>query len=170
MTSQPQHGECGRTFLFLGIELILDPQAVGDGAAILIEARFESGNTAAEIISGGMAVVGGDVLPKPPPERLDWHEVGAVARQGHELDPQHGRRLADDAGAMIGSAVPHDRQPPVGPFGPQPAQNIDGVFAVGAGIGPEPHLALVVKIEAVEGELVRQPWRVRGDPEAAAPL
>ncbi len=71
---------------------------------------------------------------------------------------------------MIGSAVPHDRQPLVGPFGPQPAQDIGGVLGVGAGIGPEPHLGLVVEVEAVEGELVRQARRARGDPEAPAAL
>ena len=56
---------------------------------------------------------------------------------------------------MIGSAVPHDDQLVLGPFGPEPAQNIDGVLAVGARIGPEPHRAFVVEIEAVERELVR---------------
>ena len=43
---------------------------------------------------------------------------------------------------MIGGAVPHDDQLVLGPFGPESAQNIDGVLAVGAGIGPEPHLRL----------------------------
>src|SRR5215213_2454716 len=121
-----------------------------------MEARLESGDTAAEIVGGGMAVVVGDVLPEPAPEGLDRHEIGAVARQRYELDPQRGGCLAHRTGAMIGSAVPDDQQLPVGPFGPQPAPNIAGVLAVGAGVGPEPHLALVVEIEAIEGELVRQ--------------
>ena len=71
---------------------------------------------------------------------------------------------------MIGGAVPHDDQLVLGPFGPEPAQDIDGVLAVGAGIGPEPHLAFVVEIEAVERELVRQTRRGRGNPEAPAAL
>ena len=71
---------------------------------------------------------------------------------------------------MIGGAVPHDDQLVLGPFGSEPAQNIDGVLAVGAGIGPEPHLAFVVEIEAVERELVRQTRRGRGNPEAPAAL
>ena len=71
---------------------------------------------------------------------------------------------------MIGGAVPHDDQLVLGPFGPESAQNIDGVFAVGAGIGPQPHFAFVVEVEAVERELVRQTWRVRGDPQAPAAL
>ena len=71
---------------------------------------------------------------------------------------------------MIGGAVPHDDQLVLGPFGPESAQNIDGVFAVGAGIGPQPHFAFVVEIEAVERELVRQTRRGRGDPEAPAAL
>jgi hypothetical protein len=67
---------------------------------------------------------------------------------------------------MIGSA--DDDQLVLGPFGSESAQNIDGVLTVGAGIGPEPHRAFVVEVEAVEGQLVRQTWRVRGNPEAPA--
>ncbi len=44
------------------------------------------------------------------------------------------------------------------------------MLAVGAGIGPEPHRAFVVEIEAVEGQLVRQTRRVRRNPEAPATL
>src|SRR3954454_14674557 len=62
------------------------------------------------------------------------------------------------------------RRRSAGPFVPEPAQNIDGVLAIGAGIGPEPHLAFVVDIKAVERELVRQTRRGRGDPEALAAL
>src|SRR5829696_5520348 len=71
---------------------------------------------------------------------------------------------------MIGGAVPDDDQLVLRPFGSKSAQNIDGVLAVGAGIGPEPHLAFVVEVEAVERELVRQTRRGRGNPEAPAAL
>ena len=71
---------------------------------------------------------------------------------------------------MIGGTIPDDDQLVLGPFGSEPARNIDGVLAVGAGIGPEPHLAFVVEIETVERELVRQTWRGRGDPQALAAL
>ena len=71
---------------------------------------------------------------------------------------------------MIGGAVPDDDQLVLGPFGPEPAQNIDGVLAVGAGIGPKPHFTFVVEIETVERELVRQTRRVRSNPEAPAAL
>src|SRR3954471_3156217 len=71
---------------------------------------------------------------------------------------------------MIGGAIPHDDQLVLGPFSPEPAQDINGVFAVGTGIRPEPHLAFVVEVEAVERELVRQTRRGRGDPEAPAAL
>src|SRR5918994_5788626 len=71
---------------------------------------------------------------------------------------------------MIGGAVPHDDQLVLGPFGPEPAQDIDGVRAVGAGIRPEPHFTLVVEIETVKRELVRQTRRGRGDPKALAAL
>src|SRR3954447_1779312 len=45
-------------------------------------------------------------------------------------------------------------------------QDVDGVLTVGAGIGPEPHLTLVVEVEAIEGELVGQARGMRGHPEA----
>jgi len=131
-------------------------EAVGDGAGVLIEARLESGHPAAEILGGGMAVVIGDLLPEPTPERLDRHEVGAVAGQRHEVDVQRFGRFAHHTCSMIGGAVPYDDQLVLGPFGSESAQNIDGVLAVGAGIGPQPHLAFVVEIEAVDRQLVRQ--------------
>src|SRR3954465_2889796 len=71
---------------------------------------------------------------------------------------------------MIGGTVPHDDQLVLRPFGSEPAQDIDGVLAVGAGIGPEPHRVFVVEIEAVERQLVRQTRRGRSNPEAPAAL
>ena len=71
---------------------------------------------------------------------------------------------------MIGGAIPDDDQLVFRPFSPEPAQDINGVLAVGARIGPEPHLAFVVEIKAVERELVRQARRGRGDPQAPAAL
>src|SRR3954471_13417257 len=71
---------------------------------------------------------------------------------------------------MIGGAIPDDDQLVFGPFSPEPAQDINGVLSVGARIGPETHFTFVVEIEAVEGQLVRQTRRGRGDPEAPAAL
>src|SRR4051795_12830964 len=93
-----------------------------------------------------------------------------VAGQRHEVDVERFGRFTHHTGSMIGGAVPDDDQLVFGPFSPEPAQNVDGVLAVGAGIRPEPHLAFVVEIEAIEGELVRQTRRGRGDPEALAAL
>ena len=152
----------------VGVEAIFDPESVGDGAGVLIEAGLESSHPPAEIFGGGMAVMIGDILAEPAPERLDRHEVGAVAGQRHEVDVERFGRFAHHTGSMIGGAVPDDDQLVLGPFGSEPAQNIDGVLAVGAGIGPEPHLAFVVEIKAVERELVRQTRRGRGNPEAPA--
>ena len=39
--------------------MILDPESVGDGAGVLIEAVLESGHPLAEILGGGMAVMMG---------------------------------------------------------------------------------------------------------------
>ena len=45
--------------------MIFDPEAVGDGARVLIEACFERGHPPAEILGGGVAVAIGDILPEP---------------------------------------------------------------------------------------------------------
>src|SRR3954469_11132677 len=93
-----------------------------------------------------------------------------VGGQRHEVDAERCGRLTHHTCSMIGGAIPDDDQLVLGPFGAEPAQNIDGVLAVGAPIGPEPHRAFVVEIETVKRELVRQTWRVRGDPQALAAL
>ena len=85
---------------------------------VLIEACFERSHPPAEIFGGGMAVMIGDILAEPAPERLDWHEVGAVAGQRHEVDVEPfgrfthhaGAMIGGHAGAMIGGAIPHDDQ------------------------------------------------------------
>src|SRR3954470_5796930 len=110
-----------------------------------------------------MAVMIGDILAEPAPERLDRHECSRATARGRSvtLRPRHAPQMLDDRRRRRRSA---------GPFGSESAQNIDGVLAVGAGIGPQPHLAFVVEIKAVERKLVRQTWRGRGDPQALAAL
>src|SRR4051812_47902812 len=103
-----------------------------------------------------------------PVRRGKLRDRGAGPEGGHEFDLQRGGGLAHGLGAVIGRAVPEHDQRLVRPLGPQPLQDIDGVLAVGAGIGPEPHLTLVVEVEAVERQLVGEARRMRGHPEAPA--
>jgi hypothetical protein len=51
--------------------VIFDPETVGDGARVLIEACFERGHPPAEILGSGVAVMISDILAEPAPERLD---------------------------------------------------------------------------------------------------
>ena len=96
--------------------MIFDPEAVGDGAGVVIEAVLESGNPPAEILGGGVAVVIGDILPEPRAS------TGMnVAGQRHEVDVEPFGRFTHHAGAMIGGAIPHDDQLVFGPFSPEPA-------------------------------------------------
>ena len=75
------------------------------------DAGLKGGDPPAEILRGGMAVMIGDILPKPTSEGLDRHEVGAVGRPRSALDPQVGRRLTHAAGAIVADAVPqHDQR------------------------------------------------------------
>ncbi len=95
----------------------------------------------------------GDVLAQPVPERLDRHQIGAVAGQRHEFDVQARGGGPHRLGTMIRRAIPDDGERTLGDFRAQPAQHIDRVFAIGARIGPEPHLAFIVEIQAVERDL-----------------
>src|SRR6185369_16684683 len=157
-------------FLLLWVEAVLDPEAVGEGAGLAVDAGLEGGDAAGEIVRAGVAVVVGHVLAQPTPQRLDRQEVGAVARQRHQADSQRGRRLPHRAGPVVGGAVPQHDQPAVGMLGAQPAEHVDGVRAVGARVGPQPDLALVVEVEAVERDLGREARRAGGDPQPPAAL
>src|SRR3954464_11366381 len=100
-----------------------------------------------------MAVMIRDVLAQPAPERLDGHQIRTVPRQRHQFDVQRAGDLPDGLGPVIGRAVPQHDQLAIGPFGPQPSKNLDGVLAVGAREGPQPHLTFVVEIKPIEGEI-----------------
>ena len=152
------------------MEAIFDAEAVGEGAGLLVDAGLEGGDTTGEIVPARMAVVVGDVLAQPAPERLDRHEIRAVARQRPQLDAQGGGRFPHGPGPVVGGAVPQHDQLAVGMFGAQPAEHLDRVLSVGARVRPQPHLALVVKAEAVGGDLGRKARRAGGDPQPPAAL
>jgi hypothetical protein len=102
-TSQPQ-------FLLSGIELILDPEAVDKDVGAGIHRVFEGGHPADQLIGGGMTGLVGDVLSQPAPERLDRHQVGAVARQRHDGDVQVCGGFPHHPGPVVWCAVPdHDQ-------------------------------------------------------------
>src|ERR1051325_1884524 len=115
-----------------------------------------------------MTVLVGDVLAQPAPERLDRHQVRAVAWQRHDGDVQACCGRPHGAGAMVGCAVPDYDQPAGGNCLAQATQDIDRVRAVGARVGPDPDLTLVVEIEPVERDLGGQPRRGGGDVEGYA--
>ena len=62
--------------------MIFDPEAIGDGAGVLIEAGLENGHPPAEILGGRMTVMIGDILAEPAPERLDRHECSRATARG----------------------------------------------------------------------------------------
>src|SRR5215218_6001789 len=71
-----------------------------------------------QVVSAGMAVVIRDVLAQPVPERLNGHQIRAVARQRHQGDVQGRRGLPDRLGPVIGRAVPEHDQRLIGELGP----------------------------------------------------
>src|SRR3954466_15739993 len=112
-----------------------------------------------QILRAGMAGVIGDVLAQPGPERLHGHQIRAVARQRHQRDAQGRGRLPDGLGPVIRRAVPEHDPRLIGERGPQPPQDLNRVFAVGARERPQPHLALVVEIQPIERDPRRQARR-----------
>jgi hypothetical protein len=49
------------------VKVVLDPEAVGNTAGVLVDARLERGNTPSQVVVGRVAVVIGDVLAQPAP-------------------------------------------------------------------------------------------------------
>ncbi len=50
--------------------MILDPEAVGGSARVLVDLRLEGGDAPGQVICGGVAMVVSDVLAQPAPHRL----------------------------------------------------------------------------------------------------
>jgi hypothetical protein len=71
---------------------------------------------------------------------------------------------------VIGCAVPDQDERAVRTCGAQAAQHVDGVNAVGACIGPDPHLTFIVEIQAIERDFGRQTRGCGDDMKALAPL
>ena len=71
---------------------------------------------------------------------------------------------------MIRRPIPDHDELALRDFGAQPAQHIDDMLAIGPCIGPDPHLAFVVKIQAIERDFGGQARRRGGDIEALAAL
>src|SRR5215216_2745842 len=72
-------------FLFIWVESVPDPEAVGERTRVLVDARGEGPHPPGQVVSAGMAMVIGDVLAQPAPKRLDGHQIRAVAGQRHEV-------------------------------------------------------------------------------------
>src|SRR5215210_1181490 len=78
--------------------------------------------------------------------------------------------LPDGFGPVIRGTVPQHDQRALRNLGPQALQHIDRVVAIGARVGPQPHLALVVEGQPVERDPRGQARRAGGDPEALPAL
>src|SRR5690349_14428994 len=157
-------------FLLVWVELVLDPEAVGDDEGLLVQARLEVPHPPGEVVWAGMAMVIGDVLPQPVPELFHGHQIRAVARQRHQRDVQGRRGLPDGLGPVIGRPIPEHDQRLAGELSPQPAQHIDRVLAVGARERPQPHLAFVVEIQPIERDPRGKTRRGGSNPETLAAL
>src|SRR4051812_10485430 len=95
--------------------------------------------------------------PKRPPSARDPPSQSAAPPQKtaesisrKPYNAQGRGALPDGLGPVVGRAVPEHDQRLIGELGPQPAQHLDRVFAVGAREGPQPHLALVVQVHPIE--------------------
>src|SRR3954449_7675031 len=128
------------------------PHAVTNFRAYLVsvQAHLEVRRPPGQVLGAGMAMMVRDVLAQPAPERLDRHQIRAVARQRHQRDIQGRRGLPDGFGPVIRRPIPQHDQWALGHLGAQALQHLDRVFAIGAPVGPQPNLALVVEVQPVE--------------------
>jgi hypothetical protein len=111
--------------------MILDPQPIGNGTGIGIDVSFEGGDAADQVLSRGMAVMVGDILTQPAPQRLNRHQVRAVAGQRLQMDAQAAGGGPDRLGTMIRRPIPQHDQLARRDLGAQPVQHVDGVIATG---------------------------------------
>ena len=87
------------------------PKAIGNSAWELVEPCLERGDAPGQVVGRGVAVMVGEILAQPAPERLHWHQIGAVAGQRDEPDVQAGCGSPDCLGTVIGRTVPdHDER------------------------------------------------------------
>src|SRR5438477_9175774 len=63
--------------------------------------------------------------------------------------------LDEGLGAMIGCAVPDQDDETVWKLVAQASQHIQGVLAVGAGVGPDADGLIVVQVQAIKGSLLQ---------------
>lgn len=150
--------------------MVLDPEAVSNGARVLVDPCLKRGHAPGQVLSSGVAMVVGDVLAQPAPECLHRHQVGTVAGQRRKRDAEAGGFGSHHLGPVIGCAVPDNDEPAVGELGAEPVQHVDCVLAIGARVGPDPHLAFVEEVKAVERYFGRQPGRGGRDMEPLAAL
>src|SRR3954469_20982519 len=104
-------------FLLLWVEAVFDPEAVGERTRVLVDADLEVRHPPGQVLGAGMAMMIGDVLAQPAPEGLDWHQVGAVARQRHQGDVQRAGNLPDRLGPVIRGTIPQHDQLALGNLG-----------------------------------------------------
>jgi hypothetical protein len=51
------------------MQLVLDPEPIGDGVGIGIHRCLECGDASDQVLGRGMAVMVGDILAQPAPQR-----------------------------------------------------------------------------------------------------
>jgi hypothetical protein len=117
---------------------------------VLVDSGFEGGDASDQVFGGGVAMVVREILTEPVPQCLHRHQVGAIAGQRRQGDPQAGGGGPHGFGPVIRRPILDHAELAMGDLGPQAAQDVNGVFAIGARIRPDPYLAFVVEIQAVE--------------------
>jgi hypothetical protein len=92
-------------FLLLGIEVVLDAEAVSNRARVLVDLPLERGNAPGQVVHSRVAMVVGDVLAQPAPQRLHRHQVGAVSGQRRKLDASENQTVLRGLAASAHTAL-----------------------------------------------------------------
>jgi hypothetical protein len=85
----------------------------------LVDAGLEGGDAAGEIVPARVVVIVDHILAQPTSQRLEGHQIGAVARQRHQHDAQRRGHFPYRPG--LEGAIPQHGSRAVGMLGTQPA-------------------------------------------------
>jgi hypothetical protein len=82
--------------IFVGVEFVFDPESIGEGDGVLVDALLELSHPAAQLVGALMAVVVGHVFAQPASQGFDrnGHERTTVIRR---TVPYH----SDHAASML---------------------------------------------------------------------
>src|SRR5512144_2464320 len=137
-----------------------DPESVSDGIRSRIDLLLKLFQLGYQLFPTVITGVIGQVFSYPLPEVFHRHEVGTVARQRQQVDPQLIGPLDYRLCPVIGRPITEHRERYRWELPAEGFQPLKGRLAVGTLVRIQLNLALVIKVDPVTGHFRSQPWRI----------